>query len=176
MLEKIRGTFFIRLVFSNIDEKIKLEIAKYNKNIQNILNLNILTYREFSGRYIIKRKNEIIEEYNYHYNNLVFRGRYLNGKRNGKGIEYSGETKFECEYLNGKRNGKGKESYKENEIYFEGEFVNGKRNGKGIEYSGGTRFEGEYLNGKKNGKGKEFFIFFYQTFSFFYFKSIINKH
>ena len=180
MLEKIRGTFFIRLVFSNIDEKIKLEIAKYNKNIQNILNLNILTYREFSGRYIIKRKNEIIEEYNYHYNNLVFRGRYLNEKRNGKGIEYRGETRFECEYLNGKRNGKGKEFFiMDDNLKFEGEYLNGKRwngiysnsvffedckikNGKAYikkyyNHSFELKFEGEYINGKKNGKGKEYY-------------------
>ena len=159
MLEKIRGTFFIRLVFSNIDEKIKLEIAKYNKNIQNILNLNILTYREFSGRYIIKRKNGIIEEYNYHYNNLVFRGRYLNGKRNGKGIEYRGETRFECEYLNGKRNGKGKEFLiMDDYLKFEGEYLNGKR-WNGMFYD---KFSNKFYK-IKNGKG---FIKKYHNLSF----------
>ena len=47
---------------------------------------------------------------------LIFKGEYLNGKRNGKGKEYDydGYLVFEGDYLNGKRNGKGKE-------YFEGQ-------------------------------------------------------
>ena len=43
---------------------------------------------------------------------LIFEGDYKNGKRNGKGKEYSdynGKLIFEGEYVNGKRNGKGKE-------------------------------------------------------------------
>ena len=62
----------------------------------------------------------------------------MNGKRNGKGKLYDdsyGEydkLKYEGEFLNGKKNGKGIEydRYK-----YEGEFVNGKKNGKGKEYT-----------------------------------------
>ena len=41
----------------------------------------------------------------------MFKGEYLNGKRNGKGKEfnYNGELIFDSEYLNGERNEKGKE-------------------------------------------------------------------
>ncbi len=41
----------------------------------------------------------------------TFEGEYINGKWNGKGIEYGykGYIKYEGEYLNGKRSGKGKE-------------------------------------------------------------------
>ena len=182
MLEKIRSIFFIQLVFSNIKEKIKLEISKYNKKIQNILNLDILTYREFSGRHMIKRKNGIFEEYNYHNCDLVFKGPYLNGKRNGKGMEYNFGSKFEGEYLNGKRNGKGKEYFiGDDSLKFEGEYLNGKRwngifydkfsnkfykikNGKGFIKKFGVlfgelKYEGKYLNGKKNGKGKEYYTY-----------------
>ena len=47
---------------------------------------------------------------------LIFEGEYLNGKRNGKGIEYfnnkfGNKLIFEGEYLNDERNGKGKEYY-----------------------------------------------------------------
>ena len=55
---------------------------------------------------------------------------------------------FEGKFLNGKRNGKGKEYYENGEIDFEGEYLNGKRNGKGKEYDrsfGKVIFEGEYL-------------------------------
>ena len=44
-------------------------------------------------------------------NYLKFEGEYLNGKRNGKGIEYQsdGDLIFEGEYLDGKKwNGKGR--------------------------------------------------------------------
>ena len=111
---------------------------------------------------------------------MIFEGEYKNGKRNGKGKEYStdGDLIFEGEYKNGKRNGKGKElcfnKYKE----FEGEYRNGIR-WIGVEYDYDEniinkinyeeelykeyyknelkKFEGESINGKKNGKGKEFF-------------------
>ena len=54
---------------------------------------------------------------------LIFEGEYLNGKRNGKGIEYRPQ-KFEGNYLDGKRNGKGKEYDKEGKLVFEGEYLN----------------------------------------------------
>ena len=59
---------------------------------------------------------------------LKFEGEYLNGKRNGKGIEYwiDGDLIFEGEYLDGIIwNGKGKGKYGFNSI-FEGEYLNGK--------------------------------------------------
>ena len=41
--------------------------------------------------------------------NLLFKGEYLNGKRNGNGREcYNDKLYFEGEYLNGERNEKGK--------------------------------------------------------------------
>ena len=79
---------------------------------------------------------------------LIFKGEYLNGKRNGKGIEYYDNNKilFEGEYLNGKIwNGKG---YTKNGLE-----VFKIKEGKGhvFEYfnSGFLLFEGEYLNGKR---------------------------
>ena len=63
---------------------------------------------------------------------------------------------FECEYLNGKKNGKGKEYSSNNKLMYEGEYLNGKRNGKGKEYEflSNTFYECEYLNGVKI-KGKK---------------------
>ena len=73
-------------------------------------------------------------------------------------IDNNGYLYFEGEYLNGKKNGKGKEYSHEsnNNLIYEGEFLNGVRNGHGIEYDDLKRllFEGEFLNGKKwNGEG-----------------------
>ena len=116
-------------------------------------------------------------------NILVFKGEYLNGKRNGKGREYydNNNLKYQGEYKEGKiwngkgydingklefevkdGNGKGKEyQICSGNIIFEGEYLNGIRNGKGKEYYNDyddlvLKFEGEYLNGKE-WKGKEYY-------------------
>ena len=49
---------------------------------------------------------------------------------------YDGTLRFEGKYLNGKRNGKGREYYKNGEIRFEGEYLDNKRwNGLGYDLS-----------------------------------------
>ena len=113
--------------------KQKLELIKYNKSLQETLNINLFNYKFFSRRYI---------EYE------------LNGK--GKEFNFDGDLLFEGEYLNAKRNGKGKEYGYNGYFLFVGEFLNGKRNGKGNEYyyDGNLKFEGDFLNNNKyNGKG-----------------------
>ena len=58
--------------------------------------------------------------------------------------------------MNGKRNGKGKEYSLRGKLIYEGEYLNEKRNGKGKEYKrfGKLDFEGEYKDDKKI-KGKK---------------------
>ena len=109
MFQKTKSMYFIKRLFTFVDEKNKLDIIKYNKNMQNILDISLINYKTFSGRYILYGENGKGKEYNYK-GRLMFEGEYLNRKRNGKGKEYNskGKLKFEGEYLNGKRNGKGK--------------------------------------------------------------------
>ena len=143
--------------------------------MQNKINITLINYQYFCGKYIKYEIEGKGKEYNCIDNSLIFEGKYLNGKRNGKGKEYNkyGRLIFEGEYLNGKRwNGKiydessknvyklkkGKgyiKKYHGDTLIYEGEYKNGKKNGKGKEfdYSGNIFFEGEYLNGKRwNGK------------------------
>ena len=139
MLDNIKSTYFTKIIFCILDEGRKLDIIKYNKRMQNNMNINLIDYKIYSGRYILYKTNKKGEEYDgYHryYDILLYEGEYLNGKKNGKGKEYD-------KYRN---------------LIFSGEYLNGKRNGKGKEYDihGNLIFEGEYLNGKKwNGKGNE---------------------
>ena len=154
MLKNIKSSYFIRLIFSFADGVQKLKLVRYNKSMQNNLDISIINYKFFSGRYIIYESKGLGKEYNGEDDRLLYEGEYLNGKRIGKGKEYSsygGELFFEGEYLNGKRNGKGKEYYDNGKLRFEGEYLNGKRNGKGKEYydNGKLLFEGEYLNDKE---------------------------
>ena len=152
MLKKIRALIIKKKLFSFIYEKQKLKIIKSNKSLQKNLNISIINYIFFSGRYINYDSNGIGKEYNGYNDKLIFEGEYLNGKRNGKGKEYgwnNGNSLFGDEYLNGK--GKEYDNYSKLIFIFEGEYLNGERNGKGKEFDdkGTLIFEGEYLNGKR---------------------------
>ena len=101
----------------------------------------------------------------------------MNGRRNGKGIEYKpGDIKFEGEFLDGEewngeaydedgnfvyelKDGKGfvKEYIYGEDVKFEGEYLNGRKYAKGKLYEDGkVIYEGELSYGLRNGKGKEF--------------------
>ena len=185
MSKNIKSLIILKKIFSYVYDNILLELIKYNKNIQKVLNIDIVNYKIFSGKSIVMESDGKGKIYNNYNNRLVFEGEYKNGKRNGTGKEYSydGKLLFEGEYLNNKRNGNGKEYFSNGNIKFEGKYLNGKKwtgigydigydknnkkmfeieNGKGhikgyIDRSDYSIFEGEYLNGEKNGKGKEYF-------------------
>ena len=97
MLKNIRSSYFAINIFLYLEERLKLEIIKINKNIQDKLNISILNYKLLSKKYIKFNSNNIIKEYNINNDKLIFEGEYLNGKRNGKGKEYDkdGKLKFE---------------------------------------------------------------------------------
>ena len=137
MLENVKTPSIVKKIFILINDERILNLVKYNKKIQNQINIGILNYKLFSGKYIIFESNGTGKEYYIADDYLTFEGEYLNGKRNGKGKEYKfGNFSFEGEYLNGKRNGKGKE-YKFGSLIFEGIYKNGKRwNGKGYDNDG----------------------------------------
>ena len=95
----------LKIIFSFINEKKKLNIIINNKKLQNKLEINIKNYKKISERYKIGERNWKGKEYNFK-GELLFEGEYLNGKRwNGKGKEYNwnDELIFEGEYLNGKK-------------------------------------------------------------------------
>ena len=133
MLENIKSTYFSKMIFTWINEKRKLNTIKYNKNLQEKMNITLLNYKIFYGKYIIFEDKGKGKEYNVFNDKLIFEGEYLNGKRNGKGKEYdsNGHLIFEGEYSKGKKNGKGKEYDKNDRLIFEGEHLNGKRLGNG---------------------------------------------
>ena len=179
MLKNVKSVFFIRIIFSHLEDKKKLKIIKYNKIIQKNINISIINYKHFQGKYIVYESDEFGKEYNGINDHLIFEGEYYEGERNGFGREFNeyGNIIFEGEYLNGKRknineseniiikrinisgNGEGKEYDNKGKLLFIGEYIDGDRNGKGREYyyNGCLKYEGEYLNDKRNGKGKEYY-------------------
>ena len=88
MLKNIKSLYFIRIVFSYVDEEKKLKIIKYNKSLQKIINISIINYKFFTEKYIIFESNGIGKEYHGYKDELRFEGEYLNGERNGKGKVY----------------------------------------------------------------------------------------
>ena len=158
MLKKMKSYYFIKRIFSLLSEKIKLKLVKYNKNLQNIIDIGLINYRYFSGRYIVYEEKNIGKEYDSIHHNLIFEGEYLNGERNGQGKEYdlNGNIIFEGEYLNGKRY-KSKQGDKVNNNE-ENPDLNKEIIKKEFHYNGSLMCEGTYLNGKRwNGKGKEYY-------------------
>ena len=106
--KNIKSIYFVKFIFSYLNEKSKLEIIKYNKHLQNILDIKFINYKFMSCSYIIYETNGKGKEYLGWDDYLLFEGEYLNGKRNGKGKEYLDYLRFEGKYLNGLRwNGKG---------------------------------------------------------------------
>ena len=123
MLDNILSFYFIKKLFSNVNEKIKLGVAKYNKSLQNKINISLINYKVFSEAYIIYETNGNAKKYDGYNNMLLFEGGYLNGK--GKEYNYyNGKLIFEGECLNGLRNGKGKEYNCNGKLIFEGEYLN----------------------------------------------------
>ena len=111
MMKNVKSSYFIQIIFSDINDRRMLKLLKHNKNLQKEMNINLINYKLFSKRYTIYESNGKGREYDGFYGSLKYEGEYKNGERNGKGKEfdYNGELRFEGEYLNGKRNGKGKE-------------------------------------------------------------------
>ena len=173
--KSIKSNYIIKTIFSFLKKDIKLYLFHYNKQFQNLSGFNLEDYKKLSGRIKIEGINGYDKEYELETMNLIYKGFYLNGKKNGKGEEFFNDKLiFKGEYLKGKRNGKGLEFNGNNGLIFEGEYLNGKRwngiiyknnyqfvikDGKGelkeFNSNGQLIFEGEYLNGIK--KGKEYF-------------------
>ena len=88
------------------------------------------------------------------FNDAVYRGELLNGKRQGLGVmQYRKARLYEGMWDNDQRNGTGMERYSNGNRY-EGDFKNGKPHGKGIyTWSNGEVYEGEWVCGLKEGQG-----------------------
>ena len=88
MLKNVKSSYFLRIIFSFIDEKQKLKLIKYNKSLQANMNINLINYKLFTGKYIIYEQNGKGKEYNFNAK-ILYEGEFLNGERSGKGKEYT---------------------------------------------------------------------------------------
>ena len=88
-----------------------------------------------------------------------YEGHFNNGKRQGKGREFSisHETVYQGQWINNQYNGNGT-LWREDNSRIEGVFTNGLLNGKGTLFhpNDTVAFIGTFKDGKKNGNGQEY--------------------
>jgi len=63
MLENVKSSYITKIVFSFVDEKQKLKLIKCNKSLQQKIDISIINYIHFKGRYIIYESNGKGKEY-----------------------------------------------------------------------------------------------------------------
>ena len=150
-IDFVKSIYITKIIFSFLSEKTKLNIIKYNKKYQKKFGINIENYKNISGKILKINNNGIGRIFDSYENKILFEGKYINNKKNGKGKEFDeeGNIIFEGEYFKDKKI-KGKGYDKKGNLILE---IKG--NGRGKEYynNGNLQFEGEYLNDRKwNGK------------------------
>mgnify|MGYP002627195431 CR=1 FL=1 len=122
-----------------------------NKNLQKKLELTLDSFKNLKGVYLVRQRDTFrLEDFDYLYtinkDYIVFKGKYVEGRKEGHGIEFyfNRRKKFEGSYSKGiKVNGTGYDKFG-NEIYtIDNNIVTEK-------YKNGNRvFKGSYYNGKK---------------------------
>ena len=129
-----------------------LSIVVHSKSLQKKLEITLDSYKNLNEVYIVRKKDFLsLDKYNdYLYtinkNYIVFKGKYVNGRKEGHGTEFyfNKRKKFEGSYSKGiKVNGTGYDKFG-NVIYtINNKIVTEKyRNGRCV-------FDGSYYNGKK---------------------------
>ena len=81
MLKNVKASYFLRVLFSYMDEKQKLEFIKYNKSLQENINISLINYKYFSGKYIEYESKGKGKEFIFFSDRLLYEGEYLNGKK-----------------------------------------------------------------------------------------------
>ena len=88
MLKHIKSKYILKKIISNLDQLTKLLLVKYNKELKNSINMDIIDYMFLSQKYFVGERNRKGKEYTIINNNLIFEGDYIDGKRTGYGKEY----------------------------------------------------------------------------------------
>ena len=67
-----------------------LKILRYNKNLQNIVDIDLNFYKNYAKKYIIYKDNK--RNFGREFDNgnvLLYEGGFINGQRSGKGKEFN---------------------------------------------------------------------------------------
>ena len=61
MVEKIKSKYIIKKIFEILEEKIKLKIISYNKQLQEKCGITLIDYKRKAKYFITKEKMEFIK-------------------------------------------------------------------------------------------------------------------
>ena len=83
IIDNIKSRYILSKIYNNITKKKKLEIIKYNKKIQNRLNLDVKDYKEYSEIEIeiIPRKKKYGKFININENDKLYYHIYFNDNK-----------------------------------------------------------------------------------------------
>ena len=85
--EKIKSDYFLQKLYDNMTKKKKLEIVKYNKKMQNRINLSVKNYKEYSETFtpieieIITKKDKYGRFININGNDKLYYHIYFNDNK-----------------------------------------------------------------------------------------------
>ena len=79
--ESVKSKYIQELIISFLNETYKLDLIRYNKKLQNILEININTYKEKSQSLKIGKRDGYCRIYDLYTMALKFEGEYKNGKK-----------------------------------------------------------------------------------------------
>ena len=102
-LNKIKSIKVLKCIFNHLRNNQKLIMMNYNKFLQNKFGFTIDDYKQNAKKIKVGKLNRFGQECSLTTYKLIFEGEYLQGKRNGKGIEYykNGKIKYKGKYLKG---------------------------------------------------------------------------
>ena len=102
-LNKIKSIKVLKCIFNHLRNNQKLIMMNYNKFLQNKFGFTIDDYKQNAKKIKVGKLNGFGQECSLTTYKLIFEGEYLQGKRNGKGIEYykNGKIKYKGKYLKG---------------------------------------------------------------------------
>ena len=87
ILQNIKSNYFLERIYDNILKKKSLEIVKYNKKMQNRINLSIKAYKEYSEKFtqieieVIPAKNKYGKFIEFYEKNRAYYHIYLNDSK-----------------------------------------------------------------------------------------------
>ena len=83
IIENIKNKYILSKIYDNMTKKKKLEIVKYNKKIQNLLNLSVKDYKEYCEIEIeiIPTKDKYGKFINVNENDKIFYHIYFNDNK-----------------------------------------------------------------------------------------------
>ena len=83
MLKNIKSIYFIQRIFSHVDEGQKLKLVRYNISLQKNMNISLINYKHFTGKYLIYESNGVVKGYNGSDDNQIFYCKYSEKGKKG---------------------------------------------------------------------------------------------